>query len=359
MRTQRVFLASSLLGIAALLVATGCGVTADDTAATVNGTVIKASLVNELASTDAFMSAMSSQALKDQRVGVLSGDDARQVLAFLVQKVLLAQEVQRWDAQVTDADRSAAEQTIDQQAPQLPPSQRSIVAEFLADRQALNTRLTKLGGASGSDLRKMYDALGPYWDQVCLTAVAVPAGAEREAERAIDRGSKLPELPKRVASVQVVATDRQCIPVGSLPVGLRAQVHGAAKGVVVGPVKGVYPGDEAVLWFVVGSRRHLSFEDARDQLRQIAASMAQQAVASWLSLKVNDGVMINPQYGTEVEVGQSGLSISAPALPLGATLDSGMPAGTSGGASSGTSGGASGGTSGGTSGGSAGTPPGP
>ncbi len=330
MRHPRILLLSSLLGVAALLGTTGCGVAADDTAATVNGEVIKASLVNELASSDAFVSAMSAQALKDQRVGVIDGDDARQVLAFLVQKVLLAQEVERWDAQVTDQDRSAAAQTIQQQAPQLSASQRAIVAEFLTDRQALNTRLSKLSAARESDLRAMYDALGPYWNQVCLTAVAVPSASVRAAQRALDRGSKLTDLPKRVTSVQLVATDKQCIPVSALPSVLRTSVHDAPGGAVIGPVRGIYPGDEAVLWFVVGSRRHLSFDDARDQLAQVAQSMAQQAVASWLSLKIDEGVTVNPQYGSEVEVGQSGLTVSAPAVPLGTPVDSGAPAAPSG-----------------------------
>lgn len=309
----------SLVGLAALVATTGCGVAADDTAATVGGTVIKASLVDELATSDPFMTAMTSQALKDQREGVVDGDDARQVLAFLIQKEVLAQQVDEWDAEVTDQDRRQAEATIAQQAPQLTESQRRIVAGFLADRDALGARLKELSATKASDLRALYDSLGSYWDKICLTAVAVPADAQPAAQRALDRGTKLVNLPKRVKSAQVVTTDRQCVAGSNLPTVLRSDVHRSRTGVVVGPVTGIYPGDQAVLYYVVGSRRHVSFEQARDELGQIARAVAQQGIAAWLTLKVNQDVTVSPRYGTDVEVGQSGLSVTAPALPLGAS----------------------------------------
>lgn len=331
MSRQRITFLSVVAVTAALLAATGCGVSADDTAATVGGTVIKASLVNELATSDAFMTAMTSQALKDQRAGVIPGDDARQVLAFLIQREVLAQEVERWDAQVTDGDRSKAEKTIEQQAPQLDASQRSLVAGFLADRDALAARLGKLSGSKDSDLRRMYDALGAQWDQVCLTAVAVPVDAVAAARRALDAGTKLSDLSKRVKRAQVVATGDRCVAVRNLPSVLRDDVRRSATGVVVGPVSGIYPGDQAVLWYVVGSRRHLSFDAARDQLRQLAESLVQQGVASWITLKVNEDVTINPRYGSEVQVEQSGLSVTPPPVPLGtATASPGGPTGGAG-----------------------------
>lgn len=317
MRRPRITNLSVVVVAAVILATTGCGVAADDTAATVGGTVIEASQVNELATSDAFMTAMTSQALKDQRPGVIPGDDARQVLAFLIQREVLAQEVERWEVEVTDGDRSKAEQTIEQQAPQLDASQRSLVAGFLADRDALAARLGKLSGSKESDLRRMYDALGSQWDQVCLTAVAVPAGDVAAARRALDGGAKLEDLSKRVKQAQVVATGDRCVAVRNLPTVLRDDVGRSAKGVVVGPVRGIYPGDEAVLWYVVGSRRRLSFDAARDQLRQLAESLAQQGVASWITLKVNEDVTINPRYGSEVQVEQSGLSVTPPPVPQG------------------------------------------
>lgn len=310
-------LVSSLVGLAALVTTTSCGVAADDTAATVNGTVIKASLVNDLASSDPFMSAMTSQALKDQRAGVIDGDDARLVLTFLIQREVLSQEAQRWGVEATDSDRATAEKAIQQQASQLTAPQRALVAGFLSDREALTARLAKLSASNDADLRAMYDRLGQYWDQVCLTAVAVPADVEGAVERALGRGTKLADLPDRVKSVQVVLTKRECLAVSSLPGALRSKVHGAARGVAVGPVKGIYPDDKASIWFVVGSRRHTSFADARDQLKKLGESMAKQGAATWLTLKLNQGVFVNPQYGSGVDVDQQGLTIVPPAVPLG------------------------------------------
>lgn len=326
MRHPRLVILSSVLGIAALLATTGCGVAADDVAATVGGTTIPASLVNELATSDAFMTAMTSQAIKDQRVGVVDGGDARQVLSFLIQQQVLAQEVERWGAEVTDQDRTNAQQTIAQQASQLSSSQQALVAAFLADRDALAARFARINASKESDLRAMYDDLGTYWDQVCITAVAVPTEAVPAAQRALARRTKLADLPKRVKAAQVVATPRQCIAVGNLPGALGAKVRSAPRGAVVGPLDDVFPGEQASLWFVVSSRRHLSFDDARDQLAQIAGAMAQQGIAAWLTLKVNQDVTIDPQYGSEVSVDQSGLSVTAPAVPLGTLAAAGAPA---------------------------------
>lgn len=297
--------------------ASACGVAANDTAATVGDATISATLVNELVASDAFMSAMSSQALQDQREGVVDGPAARQVLSFLVTSEVMAQEVQRWEAKVSSADTAEAESTIEQQAPNLRGHARDVVLRFLVDRAALQARLSAIDPSSDADMRRLYDGVPSYWDQVCITAVVVPASAVADARSALADGVSLEEMESRVQGSKVAASAKQCMPRQYLPEKLRSAVATAAIGKLVGPVAGVFDSDGAVVFFRVQSVKVVSFSDAAAELRGLVQSIAQQGVSAWLNLKANDDVVIDPRYGSSVEVGQQGLTVQAPAVPIG------------------------------------------
>ena len=317
MRSPRRLLLITAMCLTVSVGASACGVAANDTAATVGGTTISATLVNDLVASDAFMSAMSSQALQDQREGVVDGPAARQVLSFLITSEVMSQEVQRWKAKVTDADTSEAESTIDQQAPNLRGRARDVVLRFLVDRAALQARLGQLDPSSESDMRRLYDGVPKYWDQVCLTAVVVPATAVAEARRALADGVSLDDMESKVQGSKVAAVAKQCTPRQYLPEKLRAAVLDATTDKVVGPVADVFDGDDAVVFFRVQSVKVVSFSDAASELRQLVQSIAQQGVSVWLNLKANDAVVVDPRYGDQVEVGQQGLTVLAPAVPVG------------------------------------------
>lgn len=299
---------------------TGCGVAANDVAATVGPTTISASLVNELASSSAFMGAMASQAIAPQREGVLDGSSARQVLAFLIQKEVLAQEVDRWGAEVTQADRRSAEDMIEQQAPRLKGSHRELVAEFLATRDALQARLTSLDAAADTVLRRFYDAVPTYWDRVCMDAVVVRTADVDAARRALRRGTAIGELPEKVKDAQVVVTREQCLPVATLPVALRDRLGSTRVGALVGPVPSVFPGQDVVLWLKVSSRSRLSFGDARGELSELVSSVLQRGVDQWLTLRANELVTVDPRYGSSIVIGQEGVQVVPPPVPVGAVV---------------------------------------
>ncbi len=317
MRAARRHLLITVIGLTAALGLASCGVAANDTAATVGDVTISATLVNQLAADDPFMSAMASQALDTQREGVVEGDSARQVLAFLISNEVLAQEVQRWGAEV-DSDHSQAEQQIDEAAPNLKGRARDVVLRYLLDRAALQARFSELDPSSESDMRKLYDGIPGYWNQVCMTAVAVPAGSIADARRDLSGGAELEDLEADVEGSTVVATPEQCIPVDSLPAVLRDRVTDGRTGVLVGPVEGVFDGDDAVVWLRVESVGVVPFEDAGPVLEQLIQSVVQQGVESWLNLKLNEGVVVDPRYGSDVSVGRQGLTVLPPATPLGA-----------------------------------------
>ena len=305
-------------GLAAVVAVSACGVAANDTAGTVGDVTISATLVNDLASDDAFVGAMASQALDTQREGVVDGDSARQVLSFLVTSEVLAQEVQHWGAEVTDANTADGESTIDQQAPRLQGRARDVVLRYLVDRAALQERLSSLDPSSEEDMRRLYDGAPSYWDQVCLTAVVVPADAIADARAALAGGSTLEDLEAAADGSQVVATPEQCLPRQYLPEVLRDRVAAAKAGEVEGPVAGAFPGQDAVVWFRIERTQVLAFPDAGPDLEQLVRAIAQNGVDAWLNLKANQAVEIDPRYGSEVEVGQQGLTVLAPATPLGA-----------------------------------------
>jgi hypothetical protein len=318
--------------------ASACGVAANDTAATVGDTTISATLVNDLVASDAFMSAMSSQALQDQREGVVDGPAARQVLSFLITSEVMSQEVQRWKAKVTDADTSEAESTIDQQAPNLRGRARDVVLRFLVDRAALQARLSEIDPSSDADMRRLYDGVPSYWDQVCITAVVVPATAVAEAHRALAGGVPLEDMESKVQGSKVAALAKQCLPRQYLPEKLRAAIAKAATGKLVGPVADVFDGDDAVVFFRVQSVKVVSFSDAATELRQLVQSIAQQGVSAWLNLKANSDVVVDPRYGSDVEVGQQGLTVLAPAVPLGTPAATGAAPVSEGGSAGGSAG---------------------
>jgi len=309
----------AVLVLAALLLLplSACGVAANDVAATVGSSTISATLVNELTSSSAFMGAMASQAIAPSREGVVDGSSARQVLAFLIQKEVLAQEVQRWGAEVTTADRNAAMEMLEEQAPRLRGSHRELVAEFLSDRDALQARLTSLDASADAVLRRLYDAVPSYWDRVCMDAVVVPTADIEAARRLLRRGTGIGDLPDKVKDAQVVVTREQCLPVSTLPVALRERLGSTRVGVLVGPVEGVFPDQDVVLWMRVSSTTRISFPDARDELAELATSVVQRGVDQWLTLRANELVTVDPRYGSSVLIGQQGLQVVPPPAPIG------------------------------------------
>jgi hypothetical protein len=323
MRRPRVLQLLTVVGLAGLLAATGCGVIADDTAATVGDTVIPASLVDELVRDDAFTTALTARAIQGQRPGVLDGTDARDVLSFLIAAEVQAQEVARFGVAPTGEDleglKADAEEQIDQQAPRLKGKGRDVVLRYLVDGMALEDALSALESSSDEDLRLLYDGIPTYWDQVCMTAVVVPAAGVPAARRALREGAELEELLGEIERSSLAATPERCLPIAYLPDALAAAIETARPGRLVGPVEGAIEGADSVVWFRVERSGRLSFEDARDQLEEIAEAAAQNGLRVWLNIRVNEDVTIDPQYGSRLFVSNDrGIVVEPPALPLGA-----------------------------------------
>ena len=309
---------------AGLLAASGCGVTADDTAAVVGTQTVSTSDVDELAGDAAFVGAALQGAVPPTNDSVLPGDLARNALAFEVQRAALRDAVDRWGLQVTPGDRSAARAGIQQQVPGLKKRNLDRVVGYVTAESALEARLGRLDPKNSKDLRTMYDATPALWDQVCLTAVAVPSAAATlsKAQRALDGGATLAELPKRVKDAQVAADPSQgCAARSQLPREIRDDIAVASVKELRGPVVVTGSNGGVAYFYRVESVERLTFDAARKkELPSLAQGLAQQAqqqkaTKAWFTLVLQAGVQINPRYGSELAVTAQGVQVLPPESP--------------------------------------------
>ena len=314
-----------------VLVAAGCGVAANDSAATVGGRSISASTVDDLAADQQFTAVLGAVGVPTA-AGVVGGTTARQVLAFEIQRTALLEEVDRWGLQVTDQDRAQARDGLRQQFSKLSAGKLERLVDYVAAGQALEQRLAQLDPSSTKDLQLVYDGIPGQWDQVCLTAVQLPDRATviRAAQRALDRGTALAEVPTKVKEARVVADPSQCYPKAVITEQLRTDIERARVKQVRGPIVIQGPQGGAAILYRVESVRHPSFTQARTELRQLVAQLQQQArqqAASrlWLGLVLQQGVRINPRYGSGLVPSSSGLDVQPPASPLGAVGSGAAP----------------------------------
>jgi hypothetical protein len=325
-----------LIAVACLLalVASACGVTAQKAAATVGTTPIKTSTIDSLAADAQYTAALQVVGVPTSS-GVIGGTAARQVLAFEIQSVALHREVVRLGLRVPDEVTSSARESLQQQFAKMRKSHFDRLVRYLADRQVLEQRLDRLAGTSAKDRRLVYDGIPGQWDQVCVTVVAVSdTGAnERAVRRAIDRGTKIGAFPKAVKGAQVVLDpSSSCVPLGSIPDELRTEIEQAPLHRVRGPVP--LSGVGTAYAFEVASRPRVSFEQAGKQLQSVMSALQQAAQQQsawqvWLALVLQQGVWVNPRYGSGVVSGSSGIDVLPPAVPrwtpvaTGSSADSG------------------------------------
>ncbi len=318
----RIAAATAVVLCAALvLVASGCGVAADDSAAVVGGTSITTSTIDELAADTQYTGALQIAGVPTPS-GVIGGPAARQVLAFEIQRTALLHEVDRLGLKVSDADTSQALEQLQGQFAQMRKAHLERLAEYLAARQVLEQRLGKLDATSAADRRFVYDGIPGQWDQVCVTIVAVKdtSANARAVRRAIDRGTSIGGLVKAVKGAQQVIDPKTgCVPAGSIPSDLRVEIERAPLHRARGPVS--LGGVGTAYAFEVQSRRHTAFGQAGDQLDAVMSALTQaaqqQAAAQiWTALVLQQGVWVNPRYGSGVVSGSSGLDVLPPSVPL-------------------------------------------
>jgi hypothetical protein len=314
--------ATTVLAVCLSLVAAACGVAADDAAARVGDRVVTTTDVDALATDEEFVGLVVGQQAPPAGSVVLPGDVVRPVLLFEIQRVGLLAELERWGVDLpADTLDEARQQVSAQLAGTGSDASGDVVerlAEFIAARQALQERLSRIDPTSDQDLRALYDGAPALWDRVCIDVVQVPNEQVGRAGDIVERGGSVDDLVDDIEDAQVLADPGQgCVAREQLPGELRSEVEVAPTGRVRGPVLVGGDGGFAVV-FRVRETQRLSFDDAREELAQLAEGFGAQGAGTWLGLSLLGRVEINPRYGSRIEpdpaTGQ--LAIAPPDAPL-------------------------------------------
>lgn len=321
MRRTRLLLPAVTVGLA--LFASACGVTANTTAATVAGRDIPVDDVTELAADPAFNPPpdTGNESTQDNE-STEDGTVARGVLLFLIQREAWLAELERWGLEITDADRQAAGEQLDQQLQgtetgRVEERSRELLLDYGAAQNLLTQRFSQLDPDSDDDLRRLYDGAPSRWRQVCLTVVRVPVDGIDAAERLVDDRVPVQDLTDRVEGAELVAQPSDgCFPELELLPELRRELVDARTGVTRGVVLTTSGGGGVDAFvFRLEERRVVSFDEARDGLAAEAQGLAQQGPVSWVQAQTLLAE-INPRYGQQVQIGATGFTIEPPTAPV-------------------------------------------
>jgi hypothetical protein len=323
-------LALVALTAAATVVVSSCGVWADTSAATVLGRTVTVESVEQLVRDEGFVGSEDSGVEE----GSVPGDLFRSVLAFELQRVAWIAEADRWGLEITDEMTAAASQQVEAQITSTGASYdaetREKLEEYVAAQTALETRFSQLDPSNDADLRLLYDGAPSYWDRTCVAVVQIAPDQEGEVDRALAEGTTIEELPEVVEGATLVADPSQCLPStpGQLPEELEEAFASAEQGSNDGPVDvGDPAAGGATYVFRVDDRRTVGFDEAREELAQIAQGLAQQGAQGWIGLVLAEAD-IDPRFGTSVSTSNGQPTIDAPPVPLERSVDLGGMLGT-------------------------------
>lgn len=299
------------------IVAVGCGVAADDTAATVGGRSVSIESVNDIARDPLF----SPGGLPDLKDYILPGDMFRSALAFEITRVAWIAEAERWGLDLESVNDQASSQ-LDAQLAQSPPdsemspSMRKMFVEYYAAQILLGQRFQTLDAKDDSDLRRLYEGVPGLWERTCAWIVSVPDGSSEKVRKAVKSGTSLKDLPDKVEGTTLAADPSQsCISDSSMPAELGAAIRALPLNKVSEELSLTSGGVTQVFVAQVESRESLSFKQARADLEGIATSLASQGAQPWVEL-VAAAAKVDPRFGSGVQSGQSGPTITPPSAPV-------------------------------------------
>ena len=218
LRPIRTLALLGVLGVAA----TGCGVTADTTAATVGDRTITIDDVDALVEVPAIVGPDVQGVDESRQPGSL----ARTALLYEIQRVSWIEEAERWGAEPTAEQLAQAEEQVQAQlgaaGAQLDGDTLDDAVESGAAQSALLERFARIDPTDEADLRLVYEGAPSRWRSWCLTVVATSPESADRVEELLDDGVELAEVPDTVDDAQVLATPEQCYVGSELPPELEA-----------------------------------------------------------------------------------------------------------------------------------------
>lgn len=326
MRRVRLPLIAFLL-VGALAASTGCGATADTTAATLGDQTISVATIDSLAADVGFMTA-TQLGTPNESESVMPGSLARSVLSFEIQRAAWMSQAERFGLSVEDVRADVQSQLeADPSSEGLGREARSSIVEFVAARSLVSERLAQLDPDSEADLRTLYDSVPVFWERACFSGLSAPSTESDAVADQLADGRSLKDIAESVTDGQFIApSDSNCAPSFALPGELRDAVESTATGSTTGAV--LIAGGDGVVVLRVDERRSLSFSDAREELAaQVGQFAGEQGPAAWISL-IAQSAQINPRYGSGMasqDDGQGGsaaiiLPPPTPVQPVGAPV---------------------------------------
>lgn len=288
------------------LVGSACGVAAPESAASLDGRSIPASVVDALATDEAFAALIGFQVSDND--AVLDGSGARSVLDFLLQAEALVAfaEDQGLD---TDPDEAALNQTIEGLKAQgytfgvddLSSEARDVLSRVVVADSAISQAGEGYGTPTEADLRFTYEALeeSGRWERTCVTMVGGPPDLASDAIDAVRSGTPLAEVPDEVQGIQLaVDAEVQCAngaDLATLPGDLAADVAEAETGELIGPIDVEGGSQPLAVIFKVTERGTQSFAEATKELEAVVGP-------SLLAVRTARNAEVNPRYGGPVEL---------------------------------------------------------
>ena len=305
---------------AVALVASSCGVAANDVAATLNGAEISTDTVDALSSDEAFSQLFGFQ-VGTSESSVVSASTARTVLDFLLEGEALVQlaeeagsEVGPDEALLVETIQGLQQQGYNYGIDDLSDEAREFLARFVTADRAIVAAGGNVGEPTEADLRFVYDetADSGRWERTCLALVAALEGDSEAVAQAIEGGTELVDIVESVPEAQVALDPAQSCATASdlaqLPPDLVASIQTAEVGVVVGPIEVEQGGGPSlVAFYEVESVELVDFDSAREEL---AAEVAQ----SLLAVSIARSAEVNPRYGDGVALQAAQAQGGAPAL---------------------------------------------
>ena len=259
-----------VLGVAA----TGCGVTADTTAATVGDHSISIDDVDAVVDDQAIVGPGVAEVDESRQ----PGDQARTALMYEIRRVVWIDEADRWGVEPTADHVTQAEQQLDAQLEgvQLSDEVREGAVESAAAQNALLDRFAEIDPSDDADLRLVYEGAPSRWRSWCLTVVGTSANQADRVESLLDDDVALEQVAERVEDTELLATPDQCFVGSELPVELEAAAREANGTARPEPVTTDLGGGQTVTYFFEVDRASASsFEEAREEVAFVAQNLRQ------------------------------------------------------------------------------------
>ncbi|HTO00355.1 MAG TPA: hypothetical protein VL068_06745, partial [Microthrixaceae bacterium] len=220
---------------------------------------------------------------------------------------------------------------LDNQLAQNPPpggisdSMRKLFIDYYAAQMALEERFKTIDSGDTADLQRLYEGVPGLWERTCAWIVNVPAGSGAKAQKLVDKGAKVKDIPDELEGATIVADPTQsCISDSSMPAELATDIRALPLNKASDVLSLTSAGVTQSFVAEVEGRESLTFKDAKTDLVGIADSLKTQGPKAWIDLIVSTAT-VDSRFGSSIQNGQSGPVITPPLAPVAPASNDALP----------------------------------